>query len=366
MEQDITFGQWISTNFRGLRQLSRLVGRWLNPKYKTPFWRVIWSVITICILAFTSMIGYAFYREFIRDKHYSWNTRSISPNYSSHDGGNGKSYVFNRRTGRKCINDLDWIQRSSDGDSLMVFAKDGKRGFLNRYTGRVEIPAIYDAAWIFSDGVAGVCFNDSVFFIDHTGSPINRQKYPHDHGYDDYCYHGEYLKLPHNGKFGLVNRKGDWHLPPVYTIISASHDNTWKVNDNGRWGVFNADGQFAIPCQYAGVEVTNGSGIIVIMDDHSKKRYDTDGTLLDDFLSDDIYLMEYQSDEYTDDGNRMAKPAELYKYRVGLHYGLMDRNGHPVTPPLYENIDAVSASIYQCQIYNASECILLNESGKKI
>ncbi len=370
MEQDITFSQSISPIFRGCRQSLRQVGRWLNPKYRTPFWRVIWSVITVCIIAFTSMAGYAFYREFIRDTRYSWLTRSISPNYSFYDDENGKAYVFNNRTGRKTIKDIDWIRRSADGDSLMVFAKNGKRGYLNRYTGQVAIPAIYDAAWIFSDGVAGVCFNDSIFFIDHAGNPINSQKYPRYLSYDDYCYHGEYLKLPRNGKFGLVNRNGDWHLPPVYTYIDASYDNAWKVNDNGRWGVLNADGQFAVPCQFAEVDVTNGSGFIVVMDDHSKKRYDTDGTLIDDFLFDDITLMEYQSDEYTDDGNRVSKPAQLFKYHVystvGYHYGLMDRNGHPVTPQLYDDIEAVSATLYQCQIANASECILLNESGAKI
>ena len=41
-------------------------------------------------------------------------------------------------------------------DSLTVFCKDNKRGFLNCYTGEIVIEPQYEAAWVFSDGLAAV------------------------------------------------------------------------------------------------------------------------------------------------------------------------------------------------------------------
>ena len=63
MKKKITFKMWLSVFFGGIWQFIRNIFSWKN---KTPFWRVIWATITVCIVAFTSMLGYAFYDEFMR------------------------------------------------------------------------------------------------------------------------------------------------------------------------------------------------------------------------------------------------------------------------------------------------------------
>ena len=143
----ITFKQWLANLWQGVWQAICWVGRCLNPKYKTPFWRVIWAVITVCIVAFTCMIGYAFYDEVIRRSYnrLSWEERydsNLSPNFKYRNNGynEGKSYIYDSRTKAKIIKGIDWIAVSEDGDSLIIVAKDGKRGFVNRYTAETVIP----------------------------------------------------------------------------------------------------------------------------------------------------------------------------------------------------------------------------------
>lgn len=46
---------WLSVFFGGIWQFVCNIFSWKN---KTPFWRVIWAIITVGIVAFTCMLGY--------------------------------------------------------------------------------------------------------------------------------------------------------------------------------------------------------------------------------------------------------------------------------------------------------------------
>lgn len=117
------------------------------------------------------------------------------------------------------IKDIDWIAVPEDGDSLIIVAKGGKRGFVNRYTAKIVIPFKYDAAWSFTDGVAGVCEGDSVYFINHSGNPIHGKKFARQRRYNRYVYHGNYAAIPLNGKYGPIDRTGKWTLQPEHEDI---------------------------------------------------------------------------------------------------------------------------------------------------
>ncbi|MDE6811570.1 MAG: hypothetical protein K2J15_04390, partial [Muribaculaceae bacterium] len=138
---------WLYVFFGGIRQFIRNIFSWKN---KTPFRRVIRAIITICILAFTCMLGYAFYDEFYGRSHRYcgyYATTNLGTDFYFCNDGPGKSYLADRETKKKIHKGLDWIACPEDGDSLVVFAKDGKRGFLSRHTANIIIPAKYDAAW---------------------------------------------------------------------------------------------------------------------------------------------------------------------------------------------------------------------------
>lgn len=62
MSNKITFKSWLTNLGKGLWQAICWVGRCLNPKYKTLFWRVIWSVLTICVIVCTCIITRVWYQ----------------------------------------------------------------------------------------------------------------------------------------------------------------------------------------------------------------------------------------------------------------------------------------------------------------
>ncbi len=357
---------WLSVFFGGIWQFIRNIFSWKN---KTPFWRVIWATITVCVVAFTCMLGYAFYDEFMRDKSYRFSYDSrISPNFKYRNNGynEGESYIYDSRTKNKVIKDIDWIAIPEDGDSLIIVAKDGKRGFVNRYTAETVIPFKYDAAWSFTDSVAGVCEGDSVFFIDHSGKPIHNRKFARKFGYDSYVYHGNYVAIPINGKYGLLDRKGEWTLLPEHEDIHIGPRNMWYAMDNNKWGVFGTEGQFVIPMDYKNVWIHMDNGITVAKADNLQSRYDYDGSLLDEFVFDEVSHLAYYTKEFDKEGNQKQAVDDMLKYSANNFYGLMTKNGVPVTAPIYSDIEVVAPGVYQCHIPDTSECIMVDAKGDKI
>ncbi len=361
MEKKISFREWIAIVFGGVWQFVKNIFSW---KSKTPFWRVIWAIITICIVCVTGMIAYIFVRDIV--SHSSWNydvryDPYVSKAYKFRNNGyeNGTSFIYNVHTKKKILKGIDWIAQPLDGDSLIVVAKDGKRGYWNRLTGKMSIPLKYDAAWIFSDGAAAVCEGDSVYFIDHSGKPINGKKYARDWGYNGYAYHGEYAAIPVDGRFGLVNRKGEWVYSPEYSEIEIAPKNVWYAEKDGKKGVIGGDGKFIVPLEYYHVHIYPESGIVVGMADHSQKRLDYGGNVVDEFVFDEIYCISYYTDEYDEDLNRKEKEAEMLKYSVDNYYGLMTKGGVPVTPPLYSGIEALGPNLYQCHIPGTYKSVIV-------
>jgi len=370
MKKDISFRMWLAVFFGGIRQFFRNIFSWKN---KTPFWRVIWAAITVCAVALTAMLGYAFYDEFCRSKirrnyYAELYDGKLSAYYKFRDCGRdeGKSFIYDTRNQNKVMTGIDWIAIPEDGDSLIIVAKDGKRGFVNRFTAEVVIPFKYDAAWSFSDGVAAVCEGDSVYFINHSGKPINNKKFARTRGYDSYIYHGNYAAIPRNGKFGLIDRAGEWAVLPEYKDIHTGAKNMWYAMDNDRWGVIGTDGQFVLPMEYECVWIHCDNGITVARaEDHSQSRYDYDGTLLDKFIFDEVYEMSYYIKEFDNEGNQKLAVDDMLKYSANNYYGLMTRNGIPVTPPLYHDIECVAPGVYQCYIPESTDCIMVNQKGEK-
>lgn len=81
--------------------------------------------------------------------------------------------IYNLATKQCLVEDVDWVALSEDGDSLAVFAKDGYRGFINRFEGQVVVqPACYTHAWVFAEGLAAVVEKGRLFFIDHRGKVV--------------------------------------------------------------------------------------------------------------------------------------------------------------------------------------------------
>lgn len=101
MSNKITFDEWLANFWKGISQALSWIGQAFNPKYKTPFWRVIWVVITVCIVMVTCMLTYSFHREFLSDKYVrnGWNYGfNLGTRFRYVDHGSGKSLILDKNS----------------------------------------------------------------------------------------------------------------------------------------------------------------------------------------------------------------------------------------------------------------------------
>lgn len=374
----------LATIGRGIKEAARWVGKMFSYKAENKCARGVWYVfatsaalLTLYLAVELTVVIVDGVGDLVSD--YKYHRKNLNPTYL-HDFSNEyvspyviyhssyPSYLYNTTTRRRTAMDIHWVCKSSDGDSLACFStiEEHKRGYFNRFTGEVVIPAQYKKAWIFSEGVACVYDKGMLHFIDHRGNPAIDKVYPYTPCIDDYCFHhGLCLMSDGNGHVGLIGRYGEWIVEPKYSYISYESKGFWKIVDaEGREGLLLADGEPFLPCKYDHVVVRDTDCISVRMLNHLCQLYDFEGNLVNGCDYCEIKKMEYISDEYDEYGELKKATAHCLKYRTGNHhYGLMDHNGNMITLPLYGCITAIAPGLYHCEGDEGS--IILDDYGRE-
>ena len=366
------------------KQAARWVARLFGYKAENKFARGLWYVFATAASVVTLIIAIALidllvggikdicntrkYQRMVNNPTYlhEYRNRYVSPYVIYHDGYPG--YLYNTTLAHRTAIGIQWICKSSDGDSLAVFCTNDehKRGYFNRFTGEVVVPAQYEKAWIFSEGVACVLENGMLKYIDHEGKVVIDKCFPYANYIDDYCFHhGLCLMSDDYGHIGLIDRIGEWKVEPNYSFIGYEPKGFWLIQDlNGRQGLLRADGEPFMPIEYESITVRNTNVISVLTQDHLDQLYDFEGNLINVCDYREVMMMEYTTDEYDEYGNLKEATAHCLKYRSSdYHYGLMDRSGNVVTLPLYDRITAIGLNLYLCE--GDEGAVILNGNGKE-
>lgn len=368
MKKEISFNTWISVFWGGILQFICNIFSWKN---KTPFWRVIWSVITVCVLIVTGCLCHAYYRELKRENRWvksipvSSNISFLKKEYASEPG-----WILNRITGEKLLEGIDWIVIPVNEDSLAVFSSKGKRGYLNRHTGHIAIKPQYDHAWIFSEGIAAVAKDTVVYFINPSGHHINDKKFRYNPRQNNYVYHGEYCAMTDkNDLMGLIDKNGDWAVKPKYQQVIAETHNYWRMRDgdttNGLWYAFTDKAQ---PINEAGTKalsIIDDLGVIYTLPNHLKMIVDFDGNRVEKFFCRDIEALYYDTEHRDSTGGFIPAKCTLYRYRMDDGYeGLCKENGEIVTEPLYWYVLPINKDLYHCTYKDSEVGIIINSQGE--
>lgn len=388
MKRIVTFKEFFSTLGLGLWQACCYVCKAFDPRHKTKFWRVIWAIWTAIVVGFIALVCYALWDDKCRSYEYYSDRTWLSDDVYVQHVYRGEDYVYNTKTEKKTLKGLTYCCSPEDGDTLAVFFKDGKRGYLSINTGQVVLPAAYDHAWVFSEGVAMVVKDDSLRIIDGKGDVkgsfwFSRQA----QRYDDisYVFHDGLCKVnTAERKFGLVDKSGSWVVTAEYEDIYRTEygaDIVYKVTkedtENGGYlyGAVDNAGKELIPCVYKTLKIDTEEGIFVTDAQHYQWKSDLHGNLSDEPLCYNVTHLEYtvkqtnrpSNDEYDyEETVDVTRFAPLYSYTSSHegYMGLMDANGHRITPPVYRSIKAINDNLYCCgyddQFDNA---VLLNAKG---
>ena len=255
------------------------------------------------------------------------------------------------------------------GDSLVCYSNGKTRGYFNMLTGEVAIKPQYAHAWIFSEGLASVDDNGWIKFINSKGDIVIDPEIPYLTGADGYVFRNKHCVV-HNDrrdKYGMIDKQGKWVLKAEYESIQPV-DTFWVVCKDGKQSLLTDNMKSVMPFMKATLWVSDGM-ITATMNDHTLRKYNLQGELVEDFLINSVDGMTYASEElryttaksYDEAGNLIGevedaepvpvqKSAKCKRYEAESGwYGLMSPDGNILTPPAYRDITAIGYDLYLCK-----------------
>ena len=371
----------------GVKKAARWVARMFGYKAENKYARAVWYVFATAAALVTLYVAVAAtilivesisdncssrkYRRMVNSPTYlhDYNNTYVSPYVVYHDGW--PSYLYNTVEGRRTVMDITKVCKSSDGDSLTFYAtndmKGCKRGYFNRFTGEVVIPAQYDKAWVFSEGLACVLEKGTLHFIDHKGQSVMGKVFPYTINIDDYCFHnGLCQMLGDNERVGLINKQGNWVVEPQFNRMQYDTTGFWLVRDEeSNYGLLDSQGKMLLPIEYEDITVNHCDNCIyVVRLDHLSQVLDLDGNIVNPCNYSEVEVLKYGTDEYDEYGDQKYVSSNCLSYRTEeWYYGLMDRNGNMLTPPIYSEITAIGPDRFHGDGPNGS--VILDSKGKE-
>ncbi len=167
-----------------------------------------------------------------------------------------------------------------ENNNIYLIATGGRdvvttMGYTDRF-GKMLIPAKYEEARQFSEGLAAVKLNRKWGFIDKNDSIIIPFIYGWASSFGEYGFKGLSIVKVDNvperaigmtslGKTGLINKAGELVIPMSYVFISPIVNGFALINNgsgireethryNGKYGFINRKGKVVIPCIYEDAE----------------------------------------------------------------------------------------------------------------
>lgn len=304
-----------------------------QPKQKRSYkWVILFFVFVAAISVTMLLVSKA-----RRDKETYAYEYGEEPDEGPVSYSNGKSNIINPVTKKVIVKDIDWCHYSSnnDEDPIVLFAKNGKRGFCNIVTNEVIVPpTTYTKAWIFSEGLAAVEKNGYIGFVNAKGDVAIKFKFSYrGNPLTEFVFHnGHCVVADSSNKVGVIDHKGRWVIKPLYNNIELAKN----------YAIVYKDGEF-------------------------KKQVDFEGQVLQDGIIDYINNLYYEVN-YTDLQTGEAKVGEskiddYYEYRVGGYSGLVDSKGEIITPPIYTNITGITPTLFKAQLQDWTSMVIIDQKG---
>lgn len=304
-----------------------------QPEKKPFVRRVVFFLIVAAIVGVSTMLvvkschnkneyGYE-YGEEPSDGHVSYN--------------NGTINIVNPNTKEVIVKDIDWSHYSSSNEEtpIVLFAKNGKRGFCNIATGKVIVePTTYTKAWVFSEGLAAVEKDGFIGFVDANGDVVINFKFSYrGNPLTDFVFHnGHCVVADSSNKIGVIDQKGRWLIKPSYDNIELAKD----------YAIVYTDGDF-------------------------KKQIDFNGNVLQNGIIDDIndlyYDVKYTNAQTGEPNVGSAKNNDYYEYRVGSYSGLIDSQGNIITPPIYTDISCLTPTLFKARLQDWISIVIIDNKG---
>lgn len=222
-------------------------------------------------------------------------------------------------------------------DSLALFFKDRKRGYINLSNGEIVVPSTtYTHAWVFSEGLAAVEKDGKIGFINSQGEVVIDFLFDYKKSVlNSFCFHnGRCRMLGENMKKGVIDRQGKWKIQPEYDYIAITTD----------YVVAGKKGEL-------------------------RKMIDFDGHVIQENIFDSSHDLTYEKhylDKDGDDRTYYQHVKGICVYKVDGLEGLMTDEARIITPPVYESIWANDEQHFKATLKDGNSEVWLNRKGEVI
>lgn len=350
--------------------IGRLAWRTLRKWWRGGKRWLCWT-IAVVVVGFVGLYAYSYYR-YCKDYQH-WGTRHLSERVEVHRFRDDKCRIYNTHTKRYTTAKIDWVSEAAEGDSIAVYAQDGKRGYVNVNTGQIVVDARkndYRKAWVFSEGVGAVVKGDKVGFV----NAQNEVVIPFVFDYSDECpmwdfgylFHSGYCIMTNaEGLLGMIDSKGNWVVEPVYDEIWAPHTSGYRVVLKGdEYGVLRLDGSVLYPAEYRYVEVLADG--FVLAKEGAQWQVDSEGRVVYPFVYDWCSPLSYCVG-YDECGDIIRAMSDYSTYSIKGLYGVLNHiTGEVITKANYSNVDMLSKGLFEVELTESGDKVLLDRCGNLV
>lgn len=329
---------------------------------------------TLFIVLILGIVAMGFYDDY----NYKYGRNSyynvlLSENVKICYYRNDKYRVYNLKTKEYTTPKIDWVSSVPENDSLTVYAIGNKRGFLNVKNGEIIIDADsnnYSNAWVFSEGLAAVVRNGKIGFINAKNEIVIPFKYCYFDKYNaydfGYLFHNDCCVMTNEkGELGLINKKGEWILNPIYDEILPLQKNGYRlVVNKEKYGVIDSNNNIVYPAEYDYIDIVSNG--FVLAKEGKMWQIDFSGKVTKPFMyemSEEIlFVSGYTEDEYP-----IYTNSDYAKYEILGLYGILNTiTGKPITPAKYYDVSILSKNIFEVQDKESGNWYLLDKNGNII
>ncbi|MEG0900246.1 MAG: WG repeat-containing protein [Oscillospiraceae bacterium] len=334
-------------------------------------WRIIVAIGMVSITSIALLVGYIYYKKEIQSHDRHWTEESKYSDKYLLEHNHTTVRLKDAKTGKYLTPELEYIYDIDLKDSITVFRQDNKRGFLNIKSGQIIIPAQYDKAWVFSEGVAAVVKDEKVGFVNQMGEIVIPLQYKYlrgDQNNVDFLFRDGYATvISENEKHGLIDKNGKWVLEPQYDYINNPHNTIRIVKLNNKYGVIDKEFKQLLAIEYDWLSLRKDGVMVMKNNIQQLLSYDFK-TVLKPFVFDGTNNLHYSVNKVDADGYDIKILSDYAVYQLADKEGLYERaTGKIITKATYHNIEAVTNMIFECQLSDeGTESVFINSKEEEL
>jgi hypothetical protein len=215
---------------------------------------------------------------------------------------------------------------SSPLPKLIPYKKGAKWGYADS-TKKIIVPCRFTSVDPLRNGYAAVYSSDNKFgFIDSTGKIYHEAEFDYDHHRSIGVFEGNFMRAQKNGKCGLINKKGNWTVQPLYDYLDIQEPNKIYASLGKTAGYIDTTGKIIFPFLYDYVyEETTGFYVV-----RKNEKYG-----LADKKNKIIIPVKYDQVGYAGEGIFFVSKDSVPGKPYPKYSGFVDSTGKDICPVIF-------------------------------